>query len=107
MGKLSKWKDKVSEKVTYSLDGKKDMIRAQTILRMRSDKRVLERWMEYSGVEDPSQIDYENPCVHIEWVCCDVDLLMLAAEDGAAFLNETDCDHETFMRYYDQSAEKP
>lgn len=102
-GALSRMKARISD----SFEGKKSQIHAMTAARMRSDKRVLERWMQYSGVEDPSEIDYENPCVRIEYVCCEMDLLMMAIEDGQRFLDETGCDDETFMRYYDQSAEAP
>lgn len=101
------WKERMSGRVHEALDGKKDMIHMQTAARMRGDKRILGAWMEYSGVTDVADIDYANPCVHIEWTCCELDLLMLATSDGERFLQETDCDRETFMRYYDQSAEKP
>lgn len=34
-------------------------------------KHWLRNWMEYSGVDDPEEIDYENPFVKIEWLLSD------------------------------------
>lgn len=84
-----------------------DEVQMKTALRLRSDERILARWMEYSGTDDPELIDYSNPCVQIEYLACDPHLHNLAGRDGAAFIEKTGCDHETFMRYYDQSAESP
>ncbi len=100
---LSYLKGYVAEKI----DGVSDDVIAQTAVRLRSDPRYLARWREYSGAEDDDHIDYANPCVEIEFMACDPSLLGLAARDGERFLAETGCDRETFMRYYDQSAEAP
>jgi|GEM_PF-3919760 len=101
------WKERMSASIHASIDLKKDQIAAQTAIRLRSDKRILQRWMDYCGVSDPSEIDYSDPCVHIEWVCCETDMLMLATEDGEKFLAMTGCDRDVFMKYFDQSAAKP
>lgn len=93
--------------VTEKMDGISDDVIAQTAVRLRSDPRYLARWREYSGAEDDEGIDYSHPCVEIEFMACDPSLLSLAARDGERFLAETGCDRETFMRYYDQSAESP
>lgn len=84
-----------------------DDVQMQTAMRLRSDKRMLARWMEYSGTDDPELIDYNDPCVQIEYLACDPHLHNLAGRDGAAFVEQTGCDRETFMRYYDQTAEQP
>lgn len=101
------WKKRTSDSIHNAIDDKKETIVAQSTIRMRNDKRVLQAWREYSHAHQDSEIDYDNPCVHIEWVCCDLDMLMLATSDGEKFLQQTDCDRETFMKYYDQSAAKP
>lgn len=93
--------------VSDRMDGIADDVIAQVAVRLRSDPRYLARWREYSGAEDDQHIDYENPCVEIEYMACDPSLLGLAARDGERFVEETGCDRETFMRYYDQSAESP
>ena len=117
MGKLSRLKrvgnsprnpvSRLREAVKDRMDNLSDDIVAQVAVRLRSDPRYLARWREYSGAEDDQHIDYGNPCVEIEFMACDPSLLGLAARDGERFLEETGCDRETFMRYYDQSAENP
>lgn len=84
-----------------------DDVDAKVIMRMASDPRIQARWMSYCGADEPSGIDYSNPCVRIELAACSPSLLSLAARDGEAFIERTACDRETFMRYYDQSAEAP
>lgn len=93
--------------VSDKMDGVSDDIIAQVAVRLRSDPRYLARWREYSGAEDDQHIDYGNPCVEIEFMACDPSLLGLAARDGERFIEETGCDRETFMRYYDQSCPNP
>lgn len=97
----------LKELVGERIDGVADDVIAQTAVRLRSDPRYLARWREYTGAEDDDHIDYSDPCVEIEFMACDPSLLGLAARDGERFLAETGCDRETFMRYYDQSAESP
>lgn len=101
--KLREFKDAVRGEV----DGIADDARAQTAMRLRSDPRILERWMGYTGADTEDAIDYADPCVMIEFIACDPSMLNLAAEDGEQFVRETGCDRDVFMRYYDQSADKP
>lgn len=101
------WKERTRESITSAIDGQKGVIAYQAAAKMRSDPKILARWREYTGAEDDASIDYEHPCVKIEWICCDIDRLTLAVEDGQRFLDETGCDWETFMAYYDQSSPEP
>lgn len=48
---------------------KKDEYRAQVTANMR--QKNLAQWCEYCGVNNPSEIDYENPQVKIEFYLCD------------------------------------
>lgn len=95
------------EKVRYEVEGVADDTRAKSAMRLRSDPRILERWMGYTGAETADAIDYSNPCVEIEFIACDPSMLNLAATDGEAFMQETGCDREVFMAHYDQSAKSP
>ncbi len=101
--KLREFKDAVRGEV----EGIADDARDQTAMRLRSDPRILDRWMGYTGAVTAGAIDYSDPCVMIEFIACDPSMLNLAATDGEAFVEETGCDREVFMAYYDQSAEKP
>ena len=98
------WKERTKESISSAMDSQKGMIAYQAAAKMRSDPEILARWKGYCGSEE---IDYEDPCVNIEYICCDIDRLALAVEDGERFLEETGCDREVFMAYYDQSAEEP
>lgn len=97
----------LKRRASEQFEGIADDVRMQTAMRMRSDPRILERWMAFTGAEDPDGIDYDDPCVQIEYLACDPTLHNLAGRDGKAFVERTGCDEATFMRYYDQSAEKP
>ncbi|MBR6911818.1 MAG: hypothetical protein IKN41_08185 [Candidatus Methanomethylophilaceae archaeon] len=33
--------------------------------------KYLDRWCRLCGVDDPKDIDYDNPYVHLEWFLCD------------------------------------
>lgn len=96
MGVISDLKKKTLD----SLDAATvERIRDQTMLRLRSDPRILARWMGYCGVEKAEDVDYDNPCVFIEWCACDPSILELT-DDPDAFVEATGCDRETFLRYF-------
>ena len=97
----------LKERIRGEIEPMADEIVTRTALRMRSDPRILARWMGYTGADEPSGIDYANPCVMIEFFACDPQMLTLAATDGESFVRETGCDRETFFAYYDQSSERP
>lgn len=101
------WKERAKESIGSAMDAQKGMIAYQAAARMRSDPEILARWRGYCGAEDDPSIDYEHPCVKIEYICCDIDRLTLAVEDGGRFVEETGCDRDTFFAYYDQSASEP
>ena len=59
-----------------NIDGLSDRIRFE--MDMNHEKYVadirakwLGRWMEICGVDNPDDIDYDNPYVHLEWLLCD------------------------------------
>lgn len=92
--------DALKEKVMDALDGETvQNIRDQAALKIRADPRILERWMGYCGADKPEDIDYSDPCVFIEWCAADITVLSMA-DDADAFIEETGCDRETFLRYY-------
>lgn len=92
--------DALKDKVLDALDGETvQSIRDQSAMRIRSDPRILARWMEYSGVDKAEDIDYSNPCVYIEWCAAEITVLSMC-DDPEAFIKETGCDRETFMRWY-------
>lgn len=99
--------DAVKGKVSEGTERIRDDVLTKAALRLRSDPRMLERWRSYTGAETDQDIDYDDPCVQIEFICCDPSMLMLAAGDGPKFMARTGCDPEVFLRYYDQSAESP
>lgn len=77
------------------LDGVRDRI----VMTLASDPRMQARWMSYCGAEDPSGIDYANPCVQIELMACDPSVLAIA-EDAEGFIARTRCDRGVFMEHY-------
>lgn len=92
--------DNLKKKVMDSLDeATVERIRDQTMLRLRSDPRILVRWMGYCGVDKAEDIDYDDPCVYIEWHACDPSILELS-DDPDAFVEATGCDRETFLRHF-------
>lgn len=56
---------KIVEDVKFGLENKKGGVLAQ----IRA--KHYPRWCELCGVEDPKDIDYNNPFVKIEWLLCD------------------------------------
>ena len=80
-------------------DGLSDQVVSQAAARLRTDPRIVARWLDYTGAEDYEGIDWTNPCVYIEWSACDITLMSLV-DDADAFVEATGCDRETFMRYY-------
>lgn len=80
-------------------DGLDEKVVSQAAMKLRTDPRFVSRWMEYTGAERYEDIDWANPCVYIEWMACDIKILNLC-DDAEAFIEETGCDRETFMRYY-------
>jgi len=96
MGVISDLKKKTLD----SLDAATvERIRDQTMLRLRSDPRILARWMGYCGVEKAEDVDYDNPCVFIEWCACDPSILELS-DDPDAFVEATGCDREVFLLHF-------
>lgn len=96
MGVISDLKKKTLD----SLDAATvERIRDQTMLRLRSDPRIIARWMGYCGVDRAEDVDYENPCVYIEWCACDPSILELS-DDPERFVEATGCDRETFLRHF-------
>lgn len=96
MGVISDLKQKTLD----SLDAATvERIRDQTMLRLRSDPRILARWMGYCGVEKAEDVDYDNPCVFIEWCACDPSILELT-DDPDAFVEATGCDREVFLLHF-------
>lgn len=92
--------DGLKKKVMDSLDeATVERIRDQTMLRLRSDPRILARWMGYCGVDKAEDIDYDDPCVYIEWRACDPSILEMS-DDPEAFVEATGCDRETFLRHF-------
>lgn len=96
MGRIRELKDAVSG---FFDDEVVQRVRDQTAMRLRSDPRILERWMGYCGVTEVQAIDYGNPCVFIEFMACDPTILGMAS-DREAFLAATGCDREVFTAHY-------
>lgn len=80
-------------------EGVMQEVRDRAAMAIRTDPRILRRWMGYTGAERPEDIDYSNPCVQIEFLACDPAVLAIA-EDAERFIEETGCDRETFLRHY-------
>lgn len=76
-----------------------DDMRNQAAMKTRMDPRMLERWMSYCKADSPEGIDYSEPCVYIEWSACDPAVYGMA-DDAEAFIEETRCDRDVYMRYY-------
>lgn len=103
MGKIRQLKEAVKERFDEDVV---QSVRDKTAMQIRTDPRILARWMGYTGASSPEEIDYSDPCVFIEW--CAADLSVLAsAEDPDRFVERTGCDRETFMRYYWPGGQDP
>lgn len=105
MGKIGELKEKARE---YFDDEVLQRVRDDAAMRIRSDPRILKRWMEYTHAERPEDIDYSDPCVMIEFQAADPTVLAMA-EDMDRFVAFTGCDRETFRLHYwpDGPAEEP
>lgn len=92
--------DGLKQKMMDSLDDATvERIRDQTMLRLRSDPRILARWMGYCGVGKAEDIDYDDPCVFIEWCACDPKVLEMS-DNPDAFVEATGCDRGVFLQYF-------
>lgn len=96
MGKIKQLKEAVKD---YFDENVSQDVRDRAAMRIRTDPRILKRWMGYTGATRPEDIDYADPCVQIEWWGADMSLLAIA-EDADRFIAETGCDRDVYMRYY-------
>lgn len=96
MGRIAAFKKRVEEAFDENVT---QNVRDQAAMRIRSDPRILARWMEYTGASRPEDIDYSDPCVMIEFQAADPMVLNMA-EDADLFLAYTGCDREVFMEHY-------
>ena len=85
-------------------EGLSEEVVDRAAMKLRTDPRIVSRWMGYTGAKSYEDINWEDPCVFIEWCACDITIQNLA-DDPEEFIGATGCDRETFMRYYWPKAE--